>query len=417
MCNKTKNKNKKCFCKCCLQCFSSEKVLIEHKENCLIINGKQSVKLKSGSTSFKNYFKQLLVPFKIYADFDCILRGVKSSDKNNGSYTEKYQDHVPCSFACKVVCIDNKFSKKVVFYRGKNAVYRFIKAILEEYDYCKKMMKKHFNKNFVMSAEEEKRFQLSNSCWIYDKLFDVRDDKVRDHCDITGRYSGAAHWSCNVNLKLSKKISVIFHNLRVYDSHLIIKRISNFDVKVSVIPNELEKYMAFTINTNLFFIDSMQFMNSSLDSLVKHLSDNDFKYLSDEFSGEFLRLIKQKGVYPYEYMDGFKKFSENKLPNRCKFFSSLKDVCISEKDYLKANNIWNVVKMNTMGDYHDLYLKTDVLFLADRFEKFISTTMENLRKRMSVKLVNNAKDYVKCICKPSFVSQQIFSKNFVTIHE
>ena len=171
-----------------LQCFSSEKVLIEHKENCLIINGKQSVKLKSGSISFKNYFKQLSVPFKIYADFKCLLKGVKSSNKNNGSYTEKYQVHIPCSFAYKVACVDNRFSKKVVLYRGKNAVYRFIEAILEEYDYCKKMIKKHFNKNLIMAVEEEERFQLSNSCWICDKLFDVGDDKVRDHCHITEKY-------------------------------------------------------------------------------------------------------------------------------------------------------------------------------------------------------------------------------------
>ena len=102
--------------KCCLQCLSSEKALIEHKENCLMINGKRSVKLKIGSISFKNYFKQLLVPFKIYADFECILKGVKSTNKNNGLYTEKYQDHVPCSFAYKVVCIDNRSSKKVVLY-------------------------------------------------------------------------------------------------------------------------------------------------------------------------------------------------------------------------------------------------------------------------------------------------------------
>ena len=118
MCNKTKNKNKKYFCKCYLQCFSSEKVLIEHKENCLIIYGKQSVKLKSGSVSFKSYFKQLLAPFKIYADFEYPLKAVKSSDKNNGSYTEKYQDHVPCSFAYKVVCIDKGGSlqrKKMLF--------------------------------------------------------------------------------------------------------------------------------------------------------------------------------------------------------------------------------------------------------------------------------------------------------------
>ena len=163
MCNKIKNKNKKYFCKCCLQCFSRKKIVIEHGENCLIINGKQSVKLKSGSISFKNYFKQLPVPFKIYADFECLLKRVKSSDKNNGSYTEKYQDHIPCSFAYKVVCVDNRFSKKVVLYRGKNGVYEFVKSVLEEYYYCRRMIKKLFNKNLAISAQE-KRFQLSNSC-------------------------------------------------------------------------------------------------------------------------------------------------------------------------------------------------------------------------------------------------------------
>ena len=100
---KQKTRIKNIFCKCCLQCFSSEKVLIEHKENCLIINGKQNLKLKSVSISFKNYFKQIPVPFKIYADCECILRGVKRSDKNNGSYTEIDQDQVPCIFAYKVV--------------------------------------------------------------------------------------------------------------------------------------------------------------------------------------------------------------------------------------------------------------------------------------------------------------------------
>ena len=145
MYNKTKNKNKKYFCKCCLQCFSSENVLVEHKENCSIINGKQNVKLKSGSISFRDYFKQLPVPFKIYADFECILKRVMASHKNNGSYTEKYQDYISCSFAYKVACVDNKFSKKFVLYRGKNAVYSFIKAVLDEYDYCKKMIKKHFH--------------------------------------------------------------------------------------------------------------------------------------------------------------------------------------------------------------------------------------------------------------------------------
>ena len=145
-----------------------------------------------------------------------------------------------------------------------------------------------------MYAEEEERFQLSNSCWICDKLFDVRDDKVRDHCHITRKHRGAAHWSYNINLKLTRKIPVIFHNLKGYDNHLIIKEVSKSDVKVSVIPNGLEKYMASKINRNLVFIDIMQFMNSSSDSFAKNFSDNDFIYLSEELSDEFLEQVKQK---------------------------------------------------------------------------------------------------------------------------
>ena len=134
--------------------------------------------------------------------------------------------------------------------------------------------------------------------------------------------------------------------------------------------------MAFTMNKNLVFIDSMQFMNSSPHALVKDLSEMDLKYLSQEFNGGLLELVNQEGVYPYEYMDSFKKFSEDKLPDRCKFFSSLKDECISEKGCSHAIDAWNVFKMNTMGDYHDLYLKRDVLLLADVFEKFISTCLD-----------------------------------------
>ena len=124
MFNKTKCKDKKYFCKNCLQCFSSEKILSEHKEDCLVINGKQSVKLESGFISFKNYSKQILVLFKIYADFECILEKVDGDIEcgSNSSYTRKYQNHVPCSFAYKVVCVDDKFSKKIVLYGGNVAV-------------------------------------------------------------------------------------------------------------------------------------------------------------------------------------------------------------------------------------------------------------------------------------------------------
>ena len=141
-------------------------------------------------------------------------------------------------------------------------------------------MNKHFNKNLIMSEEEEHLFQQSNSCWICKKLIDNDEEKVRDHCHVTGKFRGAAHETCNLNLQLTKKVPVIFHNLRGYDSHLIFCELNKFDVKIDVIPNRLEKYRTFFLNKNLVFIDSMQFMNSSLEKEVKNLSDNNFKYLT-----------------------------------------------------------------------------------------------------------------------------------------
>ena len=105
-------------------------------------------------------------------------------------------------------------------------------------------MEKHFNKNLIM-IEEEEQFQSSNMCWIYEKLIDDDDKKVIDHFQITGKFRGAAHWSYNMNLQLTKKVPVIFHNLRGYDSHLIFCELNNFDVKIDIIQIRLEKCMAF----------------------------------------------------------------------------------------------------------------------------------------------------------------------------
>ena len=99
---------------------------------------------------------------------------------------------------------------------------------------------------------------------------------------------------------------MIFYNLRGYDSHLIFRDLKKFDVKTDVILNGLEKYLAFFLNKNLVFIDSMQFMNSALEKLVTNLSDDEFKYLTKEFGSKNLELLKQKDAYQYEYMNSFK---------------------------------------------------------------------------------------------------------------
>ena len=243
--------------------------------------------------------------------------------------------------------IDNKFSKDVVLYRGKDAVLKFIKCIFKEYSYCRDVMKKHFNKNLVMTAEQNEEFERTNICWICGKLTDIGDQKVTDHCHVTG---GSSHWKCNINLKISKKLPVI---------------LSKFDCKISVIPNGLEKYMSFTLNGNIVFIDSMLFMNSNLAKLAKNLGSKDFKYLSEEFSGKKLQLVKKKGICPYEYFDSFKQFKESNLPNINCFFSSLKDCGISEKEYQRACGVWKVFGFKNLGEYHNFYLKTDELLLSD----------------------------------------------------
>ena len=153
--------------------------------------------------------------------------------------------HILCSFAYKVVCIDNRFTKPTIIYRGENAAYEFFNATLKEYKYCKKVMDEYFNKNLIMTQEEEHLFQKSNSCYICKKFINNNKEKVRDHCHVTGKFRGAAHQKCNVNFQFTKKVPVIFHNLRGYDSHLIFNKLDKFDVKIKVIPNGLEKYMAF----------------------------------------------------------------------------------------------------------------------------------------------------------------------------
>ena len=238
-----------------------------------------------------------------------------------------------------------------------------------------------------MSEEEEYLFQQSNNCWICEKIINDDDEKIRDHCHVTGKFRGVAHWSCNINFQLTKRIPVIFHNLKGYDSHLIFSVLHKFNVKISVIPNGLEKYMAFFLGKNLVFIDSMQFMNSSLDKLVKNLSDKDFKYLVEEFGSRNLEILKQKCSYPYEYMNSFKRFIEDKLPARKYFFSSTKkgkfdndnkisDGHVSIKDYMTCEKILDKFNMKNMSDYHDHYFKKDVLLSADVFEKFIDTCLK-----------------------------------------
>ena len=397
MFGQTKHEHKKYFCMNCLQCFSREDVLTEHKNNCLSINGKQAINMpeKGDKVFFKNHQKQLPVPFVIFADFEAITKKIHGCLPNNEkSYTEAYQKHTDCGYGYKVVCCyDDKYSKPVQIHRGENAVHKFMENMLEEVNWCKSIMKKHFNKPLKMTEENEIDFQKATKCHICDQQYTDKDIRVKDHCHITGKFRGSAHQDCNLKLRIKPakiKIPVLFHNLRGYDSHFIMQQIGEIAKKhvyknnrgeechmnINCIPNNMEKYMAFMLGNHLVFLDSFQFMSSSLDNLTKNLPDDAFKYTQQEFIKEQFNLMKQKGIYPYDYMDSFNKFNDTQLPNKKDFYSILNNEHITHEQYNHAQNVWNTFDLKTMGDYHDLYLKSDILLLADVFENFRKTCLQ-----------------------------------------
>ena len=154
------------------------------------------------------------------------------------------------------------------------------------------------------------------------------------------------------------------------------QEIGTFNKDINVIPNNMEKYMAFMIDRYIIFIDSFQFMNQSLSNLANNLPKDGFYPTKNEFGPNNLELITKKGVYPYDNMDDFNKFEEEGLPSIEKFYSKLTGKDISDSDYNHAKTVWKKIKCITMGNYHDLYLKSDVFILADVFETFRNTGKE-----------------------------------------
>src|SRR5688572_9066692 len=143
---------------------------------------------------------------------------------------------------------------------------------------------------------------------------------------------------------------------------------------ITCIPNNMERYMAFSLY-QLRFIDSLQFLNSSLDKLSSNLSLDDLKITASNVTQ--LEILRRKGVYPYEYIDSYNRFEEHQLPPKEAFYSKLTREDISDVDYQHAQRVWKEFDCKTMGDYHDLYLRTDVLLLADVFETFRATSMKH----------------------------------------
>ena len=209
----------------------------------------------------------------------------------------------------------------------------------------KEIITNHFNKELIMTTQDEEIYNNSQICWICKE--DLNTDKVKDHCHISGKLRGAAHNQCNLKLKIQKKLPIIFHNLEGYDGHIIFKELNNFDVTIDVIPKTVEKYMIITVNRNVTFLDLNEFYEGSSDTFALSLDDKDFKYLMAEFSPDKLKILKRKDAYRYEWVDSFETFYYPQLPPKGCFYSSLRnskrdksDGYISDEQYLHLQNVW-----------------------------------------------------------------------------
>ena len=380
------------ICLNCINGFKSEKSLIKHKEYCYN-NECVNIMMPPPNTflKFDKFRFSERAPFVIYADFESFIKPMDSCDPDpNKSYTKKYQKHKPSGFSYYIKSLyeDVKKSEKRTYIKTKkeepDAEDVFVKWLEED-------VKKIANikpKEMIITEEEKEQFDKASDCWICGEEL-KNDKKVRDHCHYTGRYRGAAHNKCNLNYSKPKDVPVFFHNLSGYDSHLFIRSLASPNPKeyIECIPNNEEKYITFTKNkivgqyTNkrgevkhktfkIVFKDSLKFMRSSIGALVNNLPKDGFKNISKYYTPEQVELIKQKGFYPYEYMDTEEKFNDTKPPPQEAFYSKLTGKGISNKNYSHVLNVWNTFNMKSMKDYHKLYNETDALLLTDVFENF-----------------------------------------------
>lgn len=371
----TRHHGKIFFCDSCLLFFQSANDCNNH-----VCGGVATVLPPDGSViQFKNYQRLQTIPFVIYADFESLL---EPCTEQRGINTVNVQQHKPAAFAYYIVCNYDSSLNRLVSYRGPDCAEVFADRLLKDVKQIYHILEEKAANPVPIAFDHSDILHFSEAeyCYLCSKL--LLHDKVRDHCHFTGKYRGAAHSYCNLNFSVPKFVPIFFHNLAGYDCHLFIRELSLTPGVIKVIPKNKENYISFTkfihIENEKFaavrFVDSFKFLGTSLEQLGKNLDKNDFVHLLQICKNERqFDLICRKGVYPYEYMTTWDKYNESSLPLKTSFYSSLTNESISQQDYDHAVEVWECFKVRNLGDYTDLYVKSDVLLLADIFEKFRKT--------------------------------------------
>ena len=378
----SKHKRKQYFCNSCLQGFTQESSRDKHQVYC---EDNETVRVempnKGSNVEFYDGQNQFKVPFMMYTDFESILMPIQGPNPDlYKPHTTKVDQHIPSGW-----CTYSKFAYGDVddplkLYRGEDCVEKFCDHIKQEAHRLYHMFPE--KPMDPLTNRQWKSYKRVSKCHICYKPFNFKDPKVRDHCHYTGRYRGHAHSLCNLRYRIPSYIPVVFHNLSGYDAHLFIKKLRKHSNNIGVTAKNKEDYITFSVNIavnrhtdkndnerdrfiELRFIDSFKFMASSLDSLTTNLVCGGRKLVGFEgYSEQQYELLMRKDVYPYQYMSSWDKFEETQLTPKRSFYSNLNMTAISEDDYQQAQKVCKEFRIRNLGEYHDLYLHTDVILLA-----------------------------------------------------
>lgn len=262
--NNGQHDNQKFYCCYCLHGFWKKRLLNNHMPYCQT-HGAQRTEMPSEENKWLNYSdvsKQLKVPFVVYADFECITEAISTCQPNIcKSSTTKMARHVPSGFTYKIVGPEDKLTEDHVTYRGNNVAETFVEHMVQVEERLITTLRNPLP--LKMSTEDEHSFQAADKCFIC--MQELGSDRVRDHCHVTRKFRCAAHNACNLNLKQRERIPVFFHNLKGYDSHLIMQAIGKMKNKrLNCIPQNHEKYISFSMG-KLDFIDTFQFLSTCIE--------------------------------------------------------------------------------------------------------------------------------------------------------
>ena len=366
--NRTKHRHRTFICDYCLHPFSKERHLKEHLPICSRHEPQQIIYPKPGKNvlKFDKFHFQFEVPFAIYADFESFLQ--KNDDQSD--------THVPSGFCAVTTSIFQDYDYQLFCYTGENVMDEFFAHMKREEQRIRSILSANEPMKHLTPEEQLKHNDATVCISCNRKFTDKNRKKTRHHCHVTGKYIAPVCQICNLQLKYRKSsehffVPCFFHNNSAYDSHIIIKHLHDKNAKITVIPNNSEKFIGFQID-GIRFLDSFKFLPSSLDNLVQNMHNDGielFKYTRLTFDDSDSDIF-QKGIYPYEHMTDRDVFKETSLPPKEAFYSKLKMEGITDEEYTRAQQMWKRHGCKTMEDYTSLYVKLDTVLLADVFEQF-----------------------------------------------